>query len=510
MNKSLILILFLSLARLVSAQNISEVEFNTGYKMFKNGNFSPLISSNFETLGDSAFGFEFYLADSTVNRVKNRNYYIIDYNLNITDTLDIWQRNGGHVPFFFNGEQLIRSGIIMNSGKPETYRYYINSLNDTTSEIEVYTVKSTAQKDSLIFSKQFKFRSAFLTPLAINDKLVLISQRLSSTSSVCDTNYFESYNLSNNQLITSRMFCDVTPALDYITLANYTNPKRFLNSDSLFTIEGSPNLAKVYIFNHNSFNLHKIAGLTDSLDLVITNTYGLGFFFGRKYLIDSTGIEAFGETSSFGGSFTDSQFGVIKFNWNDSIVSIKQYGDTTKKESLFDYYKTKNTTYLLGNEPRPTSFFGKSPALIYKINDINNTYDSILIAGTNGYAQSENILIKKFGDIFITSIYANDFSSDSSINLVVTKIPAILLSTSEKFKNTRRLNIYPNPTRAILKSDEFQPNDLLRVYNVSGQLQFETQISLQKQISVEQLNSGTYILQIIRDHLQKAVIFVKE
>lgn len=93
---------------------------------------------------------------------------------------------------------------------------------------------------------------------------------------------------------------------------------------------------------------------------------------------------------------------------------------------------------------------------------------------------------------------------------MVTKIPAILLSTSEKFKNTRRLNIYPNPTRAILKSDEFQPNDLLRVYNVSGQLQFETQISLQKQISVEQLNSCTYILQIIRDHVQKAVIFVKE
>lgn len=490
------------------SQTIKEVEFITGYKIFKNGNFAPLLSTRLEPGSDSTVYLSFYEADSSINRVKRRVHFTINEDLKTIDTNIIWERNGAHVPFFFGGEQVIRTGIIQNPYDRVQYRFYINSLNDSTTQIELYTIKNGIVKDSLLFSKTLLFRIGYLTPYVYRDKCILISLKKQSN---IEEIVFESFQVNSGQLLVSRTEYNSSQTLNFLQIQNYQNPRQYLNSDSLFSIEGSPNLGKVVVFNLQNFNLHKETGITDSLDLVLAFQKGVADFKGRKFYIDSTGVEIAGEMLMTDGlNTTNYQMGVIKITNHDSILSIQQFGDTLKDESAFNYIRTDSSSYLIGNSPRPVGLLGKNPLLIYHIHSMG--YDSLLIAGQNGYAISEGAVLSPTGDLYISSTYANNPTSDSNIVIVVTRIPNEALSIAKKFRknNKQTLLVYPNPSSDFIRSERFVAGENYLIYDMSGKLVQRGTIPSEEHISIASFEKGTYVLQLIREKRAVSVLFVKQ
>ncbi len=488
-----------------NAQTITQIEFQTGYKLNKNGNFAPRIAKQLETIDDTTFLLSFYAGDSSNNMVGQHISYCFNYKLQVVDSFINWKKDTSHVPYFFGAEQSIRSGISKDHVLQTPYRYFVNSLNDSTLEYQLYTLKNKAEKDSLVFSQQFVGRSAFYRPFIYNDKLVLISV---GGPNYIDSNYIDSYSISTNQAIKTRSFTPSAVKNTFIDLKNFQNPLPFLDSDSLFYVVGAPELAEIVVFNHNSLELDRIGGLIDSLWGILVATHQINGFPGRAFFLDSSGVEIVGEMNVLRGPVTDDkQFGIIKVDWNDSIVSIKQYGDTLIDEAPFNAFQTDSSLYMVGNSPRPVSLLGNNKVLLYRLH--SNGYDSLLLFGNKGYI-TEEVLVNQYGDVFLSSTYANPLNSDSSINIVVTKIPALLIGLAEQYSERNSIRIYPNPSRDYLYSEAFGKGDRYSIFAINGQRMQEGRLNESSKISIQSLKSGTYILQLQSKRGVSSVVFVKQ
>lgn len=493
------------------SQTIVDRAFDTHYKTFKNSNQSPIVNYSLEEYNDSLLSLSFYLGDSTNNRVLERNHYLVDHNLQVLDTINVWNRGNKHVPFRGSVESGIATGIVNNIANQQRLRCYIQPLNDSLVKVELFTVLNKFDKDSLVFSTQLPNRFYVMEPYLNGNTLVLLSAGGDNVF-FPDTTYVESYDLYSGQLLGQRKMdmSNMNLKTDFNATA-YRNPNQYLSSDSLFYIEYINGPGHVLVLNINDLSTVKKAGVVQNeyVDSLLFVDYGVGSMNGYAYYVDSTGVEVAGLYKAFSvgqGSGSD-QFGLCKIGWNDSIHYINQFGDRQTDEYALGYFRTDSMKYLVGSTPKTSNLFPVNTQIMLVSID-SSGYDSLLIYGNKNH-RAEQLLQTKDGDIFIASLYSNAWS-DSSIYVQLTKISSAVFNHVAKQNISSKITLYPNPTNQYLSSDSFKKGDIIKVYNVNGALIMEESIGATSQIDVGSLKEGTYLLQLIKENKRDAILFIKQ
>lgn len=113
------------------------------------------------------------------------------------------------------------------------------------------------------------------------------------------------------------------------------------------------------------------------------------------------------------------------------------------------------------------------------------------IASTNSGANSNNSLMYSVGEIFV--IQANQNESSSGVIGVISRIEFTSLSIDE-IEHFENLKFYPNPTsQSIFLELENQEINVALIYDLNGKLISDKKL-INNQISLEELQSGTYII----------------
>ena len=233
-------------------------------------------------------------------------------------------------------------------------------------------------------------------------------------------------------------------------------------------------------------------GVTPRNDSLLVVDHDVANTFCRGVHYDSTGVIM--GMFNFKLASADRQFGLFRFDWNDSLESVETFGDPLTREEMFDFKKGKDATYLVGSSPQgPVLFPLNRQILLYRMDTMN--YDSVLIFGNKNH-QAESILEGIDGSLFIVSPFT-EFSIDSTVKINIIKFdPSIISSTKRINKNQTSLIVYPNPTSDLIYSDSFVEGNLYEIYSIDGRVVKKGRIQSNGSIRVSDLTNGSYVLVI--------------
>jgi hypothetical protein len=125
-------------------------------------------------------------------------------------------------------------------------------------------------------------------------------------------------------------------------------------------------------------------------------------------------------------------------------------------------------------------------------------------AGTGNYIKKTYSLAGYQGQLVQVKIVANRTAGDFDLSFDNFEIKEnLILATNEVSKE--KIKIYPNPTTSVVKIDSKEKVKSFELYNISGQL--INKGGQVQEISLEDFNSGLYILKITLDNDQ---IFVQK
>lgn len=493
----------------LSAQTIQDQDFLQNFKFRKNNYVVPLSSIKLKYLNDTTLDLSFYESDSNTNKVERKIHYLLNENLGVQDTIEVWKRGNNFVPFTktsppLTAEYGIATDILINEKNGQKLRYYLQPINDSLANISLYTIKNKVEKDSLLFSKDYNNRADILPPYVYDTTIIVFSN--ASTNYYVDTAYIELYGISSGQLLNQRKMHNFQNTFsEFVINYTYHPPQQFLNSDSLVCLVQFANI--VAIINRHDLTTKQIF-MPNNVDFDLMINYEYFYIHVNDYQMDSIGYRFVSTVvHNFNKVHIEDQFGMFEIGWSDTLLNSRTFGDTLIDQSVSAGSFGDSTTYIVGNSPRPqgSSFRAIEKLLLFKIND--KSVDSIYLYGFLNHVAVDVVSNTK-GDVFIASVYHDDWV-DSLLHVLVTKIPASLLTSISEQNISRSVHIYPNPATEVLNSEEFKFGENFKIYSINGQLLKEETITQEKQIEVGNLPNGTYLLQLLNSEKPKTVVFIK-
>lgn len=144
-------------------------------------------------------------------------------------------------------------------------------------------------------------------------------------------------------------------------------------------------------------------------------------------------------------------------------------------------------------------------AFIIFLGLIHLTY-SQEIASTNSGANSNNNLIYSVGEVFVVPVNQDD--SSSGIIGVISRIEFVSLGIDE-IQFSGKLKFYPNPTyHSIFLELENKEINKVFIYDLNGRI-IGTKKVINKQVNLQELQTGTYIIKTDNPNIQSFKIIKK-
>ena len=87
--------------------------------------------------------------------------------------------------------------------------------------------------------------------------------------------------------------------------------------------------------------------------------------------------------------------------------------------------------------------------------------------------------------------------------------PMIGLGINEK-DNFNQLLVYPNPSKEFIKIQNQETNSAITIYNITGEIVFQTMLNQSKEINISSLKVGLYFINCTNSKGTHTVKFIKE
>jgi photosystem II stability/assembly factor-like uncharacterized protein len=87
--------------------------------------------------------------------------------------------------------------------------------------------------------------------------------------------------------------------------------------------------------------------------------------------------------------------------------------------------------------------------------------------------------------------------------------PMIGLGVNEQ-DNFNQLSVYPNPSKEIIKIQNQETNSAITIYNITGEIVFQTMLNQSKEINISSLKVGLYFINCTYSKGTQTVKFIKE
>lgn len=500
---------FLAFYSLVSpiylvAQTVIEHNFDSHFLAYNQqifANTEPYLHLE----GDSIVNLSFNKAGSGRSYAVERWHYRFNNQMQIVDSFQVWNRTSPHRPALFE-EGYQEVDVIQNGANDSLYYFEVETLNDSTADIRLHAIDNQLKKVAQVFGIR-RHIIGNVIPYVFDTTLTLIIGDAYPEASI------HQYSLNTGSL-----------------LKEDTN---FQFNSSLFlynvieVIPNPDNLDEIFLFQEGSaYCLSKINWRTQTyiktydqpnnkVDDSLVVRYQL---FSEQYydvlIEDSSSFKFIGKHQRNDipptGNNYSYQLAVHQISSLDSLLSIKDYGDSTAGNDLSGYVlkKYNQTDYLVGRTSQKDGFYLRYDTfqLALFIED-SNRRDSIYFMGGKNH-RPVDLKVNSLGDVYISSVYSKQ-NSNHEVFVTLIKIPHTTLSLIQEFQPNRKLYLYPNPTKGMLKFDNMSQAKEIQLLSQDGKL-LKSYSSQQDFIDLNEFAKGVYLVRaIFKDQLQTGIV-IKE
>jgi hypothetical protein len=506
-----VLMIFLSFS--LFSQSIQERSFDARWLVFSNITFFANTQAELYLEGDSIINLSFNKSDALNHYMGERWHYRMNTQLQVVDSFQVWSRQYAYRPSNWN--ELAHSvKMIKNGATGDLYHYELLIPNDSTMEIALFDTQSDLRKgnplvrDTIIGIREivpYLYDTTLTLLIAPDQNNPYLKAKAFSTSSsllikedtnLVDTNMvFGSFNLNDIQKVIpnpsnpDEVFLFRNGSLYNLGLFNWRTQK-FIDIYVPFTVDISDSLLIRHKIVYNEY-----------FDVHISDTNS--FLFIGKHEMDDL----------FTTTVYSLNIALHEISSQDSLLSVRDYGNPASPDSNdvigMIYRKYGDTEYILGRKGnRRWGFYIPNDTMKLVLYTIDSTgVDSLYF---HGYGNHMPLDMQRTynGDIYICSVLSTN-KTNHQVYVSLTKIPASLLVTIKEQEFGRKLYLYPNPTQDVLRSSEFEEAREIRIYDINGRLQ-KTFRGQQNEIPVQELVSGSYIIQVEKEGGASSGIFIKQ
>ncbi len=504
----LLLLLTIFSCQVIFSQTVISKVIPTGYLGNQSSNFKFALRAGINEYDRASLFLAFESSDSS-NLITAYNFYRIDKSTLVTlDSNMIWQRGSKFVPLNLSGtEGGIESKLLED---PSNGNQYISEFeydaNTSDYTINIYSVRNLIEKDSIILTSTINGKRPSSQVFIYQSRVFFIS--------IVNQSFYSIYSidLNSGQILKKRDvdFNNYQLGQDFNTHKVYRISEHFEHDSLLVFYEGDANF--ISMLDIDSLETKARIGFTSPIQVQLYNSSN---YFNSKtsdYHIDSSGVYMGGYSTHFTLPNTyDDQFFSSKFNWDSTLSYYRNFGDTNTHEWGMSYKRHDSSDYIFGSAPIVKPYYAFAPnrtkLLLLRYN--GQQLDSIQFEGTKNHS-GFNMVVDN-SHIFTLSTFSNAWTNDS-IYLQINKIPIGLLTGIEELpqkKGSRKIIVYPNPSREMIKSELFKIGDEYSIYDLKGSLVFSGTINQKRQVEVRHLQNGTYYLRLNKEGSFGTAIFMK-
>ena len=506
MEMRLLFVFLFSLSTSLSAQTYSDKSFTTGFLARNQSGFFADTYPQLILEGDTIVNLSFSKSMSSSYRTGERWHYRLNPQLQVVDSFRVYQRSTTHQTS--DSEELSHDvRLVEDQSNGDLYQYSVDVPNSSSLSLEIYNTNRNLSADSLIFSTTLTGIARVL-PFIYDTTLVLFREpSISAQSRVLF------YSLNSQQLTGQINNLPAILTYPYKALVNPQNPAEVF----VFNLFAASNPILRIDWRNQRFieSYDDVNGLIDFQLAAIYRKSGESY--NDIFIEDTNSIKLIGTHRPMGFTSTgqnySNQGAVHTINTNDSIVAIRELGSPSPGSandlSIMLYNRFNQQEVFACRNHRRGGFYMRtdsSKVTIIKI-DSNAQKDSLTFYGKYDH-RPVDMKMNSQGDLFIAMMMSRrDLNFEAFV--VLTKIPAGVFATVKEQQLSRKIYLYPNPTKNSLRSTEFKEANRILIYTVEGKLIQEYRGGVE-QLNVSHLKPGSYLIQTELEGKLNSGLFIKQ
>lgn len=154
-----------------------------------------------------------------------------------------------------------------------------------------------------------------------------------------------------------------------------------------------------------------------------------------------------------------------------------------------------------------------SNACILRLNQFGHIDTTFNNTGINYFGNSTGEMFTKVLLMNENKIIAGGFAKDTLgiFQIAAVAFNSILYSGIDKIEsNNLELKIYPNPSDQFVNFTNLEPNSIISISNLTGQLLIQTKLNETQELDISNLSIGIYFIRVEFSDMTQTVKFVKQ